>query len=67
MCGANAGGCESMKRYGATVALLLLTVVFGLYFVVVENPRERVKDEQRERESRVIDLKEDEKIGRAHV
>ncbi|MBI3608863.1 MAG: DUF4340 domain-containing protein, partial [Nitrospirae bacterium] len=49
-----------MKRYGATFALLVLAVVLGLYFVVVENPRERAKDAQRERASRVIDLKEDE-------
>lgn len=49
-----------MKRYGATFALLILAVVLGLYFVVVENPREQAKDEQRERESRVIGLKEDE-------
>ncbi len=49
-----------MKRYAATFTLIGLAAALGLYLVLVENPRERAKDEQRERESRVIDLKEDE-------
>ncbi len=49
-----------MKRYAATLALLGLAAVLGLYLVLVENPRERAKSEQRERESRVVALDEHE-------
>ena len=47
-----------MKRYAATLALLGLAAALGLYLVFVENPRERAKSEQRERESRVVALDE---------
>lgn len=47
-----------MKRYAATLALLGLAAVLGLYLVLVENPRERAESEQRERESRVVALDE---------
>jgi len=47
-----------VKRYAATLALLGLAAVLGLYLVLVENPRERAESEQRERESRVVALDE---------
>jgi hypothetical protein len=43
-----------------TVVLLGLAVALGLYLAAVENPRERSKQDAREREGRVVTLKEDE-------
>jgi hypothetical protein len=52
-----------MRRYWGTLALAIIAVLLGLYVVVVDNPRERARLEEQDRDSRVLALKEDDVVG----
>ncbi|MFZ5862640.1 MAG: DUF4340 domain-containing protein [Nitrospirota bacterium] len=52
-----------MRRYWGTLALVSIAALLGLYLIVVDNPRERSRSEQQERESRVLSLTEDDVTG----
>jgi hypothetical protein len=45
------------------LVLAVVAALLGLYFVFVDNPRERARIEQQDREGRVLSLKEDEVAG----
>lgn len=49
-----------MRRYWGTIALLVVAALLGAYFLFVDTPREQTRLEEKEREGRVLALKEDE-------
>lgn len=52
-----------MKRHWGTIALLSVAVLLSLYFVVIENPRQRARLDRQHSESLVLALKEEDVAG----
>jgi hypothetical protein len=52
-----------MRRYWGTLALATVAALLGLYVVFVDNPRERARVEQHDREGLVFSLKEEDVAG----
>jgi hypothetical protein len=52
-----------MRRYWGTLVLAIIAALLGLYVVFVDNPRERARVEQQDRDSRVLSLKEEDVMG----
>ncbi|HET8761529.1 MAG TPA: hypothetical protein VFN94_10690, partial [Nitrospiria bacterium] len=54
-----------MRRYWGTLVLAVIAALLGLYFVFIDNPRERARLEQHDREGLVLALKEEDVTGLA--
>lgn len=52
-----------MRRYWGTLVLAVIAALLGLYFVFIDNPRERARLEQHDREGLVLSLKEEDVTG----